>query len=74
MWTVQPSFTANHAPHFAVIHIDIDAIFHTVHLIPVFQQWNRLRVVNSTGIVITTTSSIQMNNTCPPVLVVSGLL
>jgi hypothetical protein len=35
MWTVQPSFTANHAPHFAVIHIDIDAIFHTAHLIPV---------------------------------------
>jgi hypothetical protein len=36
MWTVQPSFTANHAPHFAVIHIDIDAIFHTAHLIPVY--------------------------------------
>jgi hypothetical protein len=37
MWTVQPSFAANHAPHFAVIHIDIDAIFHTVYLInPVY--------------------------------------
>jgi hypothetical protein len=36
MWTVQSSFTANHTPHFAVIRIDIDAIFHTARLIPVY--------------------------------------
>ncbi|KAG1857467.1 hypothetical protein F4604DRAFT_1589831 [Suillus subluteus] len=34
MWMVKPAFTANHTPHFAVIHID--TIFCAAHLIPVF--------------------------------------
>ncbi|KAG1850945.1 hypothetical protein F4604DRAFT_1687040, partial [Suillus subluteus] len=34
MWMVKPAFSAQNAPHFAIIHID--TIFRAAHLLPVF--------------------------------------
>ncbi|KIM70933.1 hypothetical protein SCLCIDRAFT_100399, partial [Scleroderma citrinum Foug A] len=36
MWMVHPSFTWGEWPNTAVIHID--AIFHAVHLIPIYDR------------------------------------